>query len=231
MRDDDLVDHPVPVPLEFGVVGGHRPVADAVAAIPGLGFEVDLFLLLAGQPLDEGVGEVEHLLDEGRVGPEVGVRIEGVVAPAPSRHLALDVGVKVADPDALVVVVGAVDRHEDRRQRPLDPRGGVVEEHRMVQHALAEFGQHVLQHRGPRADQVHPVIAEIAPDQRLRPQRQGIDASVRRSPPTRSCETVLQISNFVPTVTGVMPVALGRRCRHILDSLYFRKPRSAGGSV
>ena len=82
MRDDDLVHHPVPIPFELGVIRRHRPVADAVAAIPGLGLEVDLFLLGFGQPLDEGVGEVQHLLDEGGVRPEVGLRIERVVAAA-----------------------------------------------------------------------------------------------------------------------------------------------------
>ena len=73
-----------------------------------------------------------------------------------------------------VVVVGAVDGLEDRRDGALEPRGGVGEEHGMVEHALAEFGEHVLQHRRARADEVHPVVAEVAPDQRLRAQRQGI---------------------------------------------------------
>src|SRR5690349_5105213 len=45
----------------------------------------------------------------------------------------------------------------------------------MVQHALPEFGEHVLQHRGTRADQVHPVVAEIAPDERLRAQGQRVE--------------------------------------------------------
>ena len=82
--------------------------------------------------------------------------------------------VEVADPGALIGVVGAVDGHEDRRQRPLDPRGGVGEEHRMVENALPKFGEHVLQHGGPGADEVHPVVTEIAPDQRLRAKGQGV---------------------------------------------------------
>src|SRR6476620_1601832 len=96
----DLVDHAVPVALELVVVRGHRAVADAVAAIPRLGLEVDLLLVLAGQPLDDRVGEVEHLIDEGRVGPEVRVGIERVVAAGPilTGHIALDVAVEVADP-------------------------------------------------------------------------------------------------------------------------------------
>ena len=81
--------------------------------------------------------------------------------------------VEVADLLARVVVVGAVHRHEDRRQRALHPRRGVVEEHRVVEHALPELGEHVLQHGGPRADQVHPVVAEVPPDQRLRAQAAG----------------------------------------------------------
>ncbi len=70
--------------------------------------------------------------------------------------------------------LGAVDGVEDRRHGPLDPGGGVGEEHRMVQHALAELGQHVLQHGGPRPDQIHPVVPEVAPDQRTGVQRCGV---------------------------------------------------------
>src|SRR3954451_21654719 len=45
VRDDDLVHHPVPVFLKIGVIRRHRAVADPVAPVPRLGFEVDLFLL------------------------------------------------------------------------------------------------------------------------------------------------------------------------------------------
>ena len=38
----------------------------------------------------------------------------------------------------------------------------------MVRHTLTEFGEDILQHGRPRPDEVHPVVAEIAPDQRLR---------------------------------------------------------------
>src|SRR6185295_12504724 len=63
--------------------------------------------------------------------------------------------------------------------RPLHSRHGVGEEHRMIEHALSQFGEHVLKHRWPRADQVHPVVAEIAPDQRLRAQRSGVVEALR----------------------------------------------------
>lgn len=49
----------------------------------------------------------------------------------------------------------------------------------MVQDALAEFGQHVLQHRRARSDQEHPVVTEVAPHQRLRAQRKGVGRGVR----------------------------------------------------
>ena len=73
-----------------------------------------------------------------------------------------------------VVVVAAVDGPVDRRQRAADPRGGVVEEHRVVDDTLAQLGQHVLQNRGPRADQREAAVAEVLPYQRVGAQRQGV---------------------------------------------------------
>jgi hypothetical protein len=136
---------------------------------------IDLFLLGAGQPLDEGIGEVQHLLDEGGVRPEVRLRIERVIAASRSvgaGHVALDVMVEVADLQpgfrTRGVVVGAVDRVEYWRDRAPEPLSGIGEEGGVVKHALAEFGEHVLQHRGTRPNEIHPVVAKVAPDQRLR---------------------------------------------------------------
>jgi hypothetical protein len=45
---------------------------------------------------------------------------------------------------------------------------------RLTRAAVAEFGEHVLQDRRPGPDQVHPVVAEVLPDQRLRAKWEGI---------------------------------------------------------
>ncbi|AMD55813.1 hypothetical protein ATO49_24315 [Mycolicibacterium fortuitum subsp. fortuitum DSM 46621 = ATCC 6841 = JCM 6387] len=141
VRDGHLVHHPVPVLLELGVGGRHRAVADAVTAVPRLGLQVDLFLLGVAEALDEGVGEVEDLLDEGRVGPEVGVGIQRVIAPhrlaVGARHVALYVVVEVAHLGAGVVLLGAVHGAEDRGDGAFEPLRGVGEERRMIEYALA----------------------------------------------------------------------------------------------
>jgi hypothetical protein len=177
MGHDDLVHHALPISLKACVIGGHGPVADAVAPVPRLRFAVDPFLLVIGQPLDEGVREVQHLLDERGVRPEVRVGVEGGISLAVG-HVPLDVPMKVAHARALARVLGAVHRHHDRRDRPLDAGRGVGEEHRVVEHPLAQLGQHVLQHGGPRADQVHPVVAEVLPHQRFGAKRKGVRGCV-----------------------------------------------------
>ena len=116
--------------------------------------------------------------------PEVRVGVERVVAARPvlAGMSPLMSRWKSRTRVPSIGVVGAVDGHEDRRQRPLDPRRGVGEEHRVVEHALAEFGEHVLQHGRARADEIHPVVAEVAPDQRLRAQAAGRPAAAGTAP-------------------------------------------------
>ena len=93
----------------------------------------------------------------------------------------------------------------------------------MVQHALAEFGQHVLQHGRPGPDEEHPIVTEIAPDKGLRPQRQGIDL-LGLLHELRHEKQCYRFRTLYQQLDGVMPIAHGLSCGHILDSLYCRIP-------
>ena len=105
-------------------------------------------------------------------------------APAarrPARSTARRTPVRMALHVAGRVAVGAVHGLEDRRDAALQPGQRLGEPHRVLLDALAERGQHVLQHRGARTEQGHPVIAEEPPGQGVRAESGPADHVVRRA--------------------------------------------------
>ena len=84
---------------------------------------------------------------------------------------ALSLGIAAAG-WAIGVAVGAVDGVEDRRDAALEAGQRLGEPHRVLLDALAEGGQHVLQHRGARAEQHLAVVAEVLPGQRVGAERE-----------------------------------------------------------
>ena len=159
----------------------------------------DLLLLRSAEPADEGVGRGDQVLDEAGVRPVVGVRVERAVR-RPVGQPALDRPVEVAHLVAAGLGVGAVDRVVDRRDAALQPGEGLGEPDGVVLHALAERREHVLEDGRARAEQRHPVVAEVAPGQRVRPSGSAYGAALGLSLRRRHGDTLKQICLTIPTV-------------------------------
>src|SRR6516165_9311015 len=166
---DEPVEHLVPVGHELVVGLRLATVADPVEPIPGLALVEDLLLFRTGQAADKRVGRVDDLVDERRVRPVEQLRIERVV-PRTVTDGALDRLVKVADLAAPPVRVVGVDGFHHGRCGSLGPSQRVAEDHRVIEHALGELLDAVLDTRDAlKPEELSAVIAVELPYQRLGP--------------------------------------------------------------